>query len=710
MRPAPGPRVVMPTPMPCAEAPGDILGLVLEGTGAPAGAVTVFGQAFRPGDLPRDAGLAARGMDGSLLPVQCDVRTRHSDGSARFAVVALAAPALSLGQRTGVVLSLQQAAPAVAPLDLGAALAGRHAVAELTPEGGGEPWRVDLAELARAGRGEGGWQSGPLAVQVRLVLPVPPATVGGATSLRLVADLATHADGTLWVDAWLRNDIAMRPGGGAATYAFRLLLDGQEVLSSGGPLRHWQYAGWGRLRGAAAGGGPAAVPLVRHDPAYLAETAAVARYDLTTGVAESLFQGMARLMADPDWERPLRPRGVTQYMGMTGGRPDLGLTTSWQAAWVITGAATAAAFCIGQAEAGGSVPWHFWDPAGGAHGRGGWMDERRWPQLWTDARGGQPPRGLMQHGGGPDEAGGWGPDSAHQPSLSYVPFLLTGRRALLDNLLAQASANVIGIWPALRSYDETGPIRGVNVVNAYQVRSSAWNIRDLDSAAWICPDDDPHQGYLRAVVAANWAWLRGRIPQWTAQQGELHGYRMGFGFGYDRLGLLAPWQQDYFASATAAAARRGNADARAFLAWMGNFIVGRFRAEAQGFARHDGAAYVVAITPVPPSQPPAPARIYTTWAQVGAAMRERDLSNGEGWAKSQGEYVRLALLSLAVTAEVLDSEEARQAYIWLAGAGAPSATLNAFAQSPEQNIVPRGMPREPSRQLRCVAVAAPRAP
>jgi teichuronic acid biosynthesis glycosyltransferase TuaC len=92
-------------PPPCRSRAGDVVGLLLEGTGAPAGAVAPFGQCFRAGDLPRDAWLGARLADGRPLAVQCDVKTRHPDGSARHAVLALAAPALAAGTRVGVMLT-----------------------------------------------------------------------------------------------------------------------------------------------------------------------------------------------------------------------------------------------------------------------------------------------------------------------------------------------------------------------------------------------------------------------------------------------------------------------------------------------------------------------------------------------------------------------------------------------------------------------------
>ena len=66
--------------------------------------------------------------------------------------------------------------------------------------------------------------------------------------MRLVVDLAVRSDGSLWVDPWMRNDIAMQPGGGTASYALRVTIDGKQVLAADLP-RHFQYQAFGRLRG-----------------------------------------------------------------------------------------------------------------------------------------------------------------------------------------------------------------------------------------------------------------------------------------------------------------------------------------------------------------------------------------------------------------------------------------------------------------------------
>jgi hypothetical protein len=692
-RPAapPMPPVVRAVLPPCPTGSADIVGLVLEGAGGavPAGTVVVFGQAFRAGDLPAGTGLAARLANGRPLAAQADVTTRHPDGSARFAVISLAAPALRAGERSAVVLT-RDAAAVPTMLNFSTASSGRSAIVEIAPTDGGMSWRVDLLlrllDLLVAPLPRTVWQRGPLAVQARIALPVPPAAVGGATSARLVADVALRADGTLWTDVWLRNDIAMREGGGTASCSMRVSLDGRETLSAALP-QQFQYTGFGRQVGSTGRSAPV-VPLVRHDIGYLAETGAIARYDLAIGVEERLLARMAQDMAAPEWNAPLDSRRITRRMGGAGNRADIGPVTGWQAAWLVSGDPRAAAFVQGQAEADGAIPWHFWDVSGG-DGSGGWMDTRRWPRFWLDPRGGRPPFTLLQQMSQASVTG-WAPDTAHHPALSFVPYLLTGRRSFLDGTLSEGFWGILARWPGPRAEATNVPaVRDVNIVAGGQIRSGAWTLRSLDNAAWIAPDDDPNGAYLRDAAAANWAWVRGMTAEWGSRQGEARGW-IDSGYVIDPRGGLSTWQQDFFVASAAAAARRGNTDALAVLAWMENFVVGRFQAESRGFNPRDGIAYQMVVAPDGPDPRRA---VFQTWAEIGAAMRERDMTNGDGWQRSRGYFGPLGLHSLAAIGDLLDSAAAKRAHAWLTAAMPPFTGPQGFAADPTYNVVKPGTPR-----------------
>ncbi|MGE0420510.1 MAG: hypothetical protein AB7O80_27200, partial [Acetobacteraceae bacterium] len=416
---------------------------------------------------------------------------------------------------------------------------------------------------------------------------------------------------------------------------------------------------------------------------YLWASGAIAPYDPAPGITERRLADMAQYMAAPDWDVPLNPRRIAQDMGTAGGRPDIGPTTLWQAAWLVSGDPRAASFAIDQAEAGGAIPWHFWDPA--ADGTGAWMDTRRWPQLWTDPRGGRPPKTLLQPVP-PRAVATWVADTAHKPALGFVPYLLTGRRALLDEVLAEAMWAILSAWPVRRAETNgVAAVQDVNVVAGGQTRGAAWSLRDLDNAAWIAPDDTPTGTYLRHAAAANWAWVHAMTERWGTVQGEARGWIFG-NYTLGARGETSPWQQDFFASSAANAARRGNRDARAVLAWMENFLAGRFLAGGKGFNPRDGVAYQF---PVAPQGGPNPS-LFQSWAEIGEATRARDMSNADGWRRSGGYYGALGLRSLAALSEILDSDSARRAHAWLAGAVPPYTRAQDFAADPTFTVLAPG--------------------
>jgi hypothetical protein len=85
---------------------GDIVGLRLKNTGAAvekSGYVT-FGQVFEPGAIMPGDNLVAR-IGGLAHAVQMDVKTTHSDGSVRQAVLTLNAPEIALSGSVAVMLA-----------------------------------------------------------------------------------------------------------------------------------------------------------------------------------------------------------------------------------------------------------------------------------------------------------------------------------------------------------------------------------------------------------------------------------------------------------------------------------------------------------------------------------------------------------------------------------------------------------------------------
>lgn len=673
------PGVVRAPRPPCPTGQGDIVGLMLQGP-ASAGSVAVFGQVFRRGDVPRDAALAARSpQGGALLAVQLDVKTRHADGSARHAVVSVVTPSLPGGAWVPLML-VRSGAVSPPALDLATLLDGRRAVIEVLPTDGAAAWQVDVAQLARdqtpASRSSAAWQHGALATQTRVTLPVPPAAVGGAASPRLVADIAVRSDGTLWLAAWIRNDLALEASGGAAEYALRVTLDGREVLRTE-PFRQGQYQAFGRTRTIGRAGSAAPSIHVHPDVDYLAETGAVPLLDSAAGVDERVLARMTQLMDQPSWNMPLSPRGFTLDMGTTGGRGDIGPITFWQAALLASADRRASAFVIGQAEAGGSIPWHFWTAA-----RGSWLSLDDHPRLWVDQRGNPT---LTQP---VSRDTGWRVEMAHHPAPSAVPYMLTGERWMLDNLQAQGAAVIMSVYPPHR---QDG--RGL-VANAGQVRAQAWSLRDVMNAAWFSPDGTPEMAYFRKVEDRNFTFLVASLPDWTKRQGAPHGWIPGTNGG---AGLIAPWQQDYFAMTVAVAAMRGNEQAAAVLRWQSNFLIGRFTNEANGFRPPLGAGYQLAVSDSRSSQQ-LQGNAFQSWAEMDAQSEQRRILPPKAWGSVN--YNHLALASMAGIYNALNSREAADTFATLSRQMTGTALAD-FQQQPTFAIVPRGFTRAAGAATSC---------
>ena len=267
--------------------------------------------------------------------------------------------------------------------------------------------------------------------------------------------------------------------------------------------------------------------------------------------------------------------------------------TEANARWLITQDASAARYALAQAQAAGSIPWHYYDTA-----KGHYLSVTDYPQLWIDYRGSVQPKQMAG-----DESG-WYPDRAHTPDLSYVAWLLTGDRYHLDMLNAQASWVIANTWNGYRQ-----DAQGI-VTNAGR------------------------RGARAGLGAAHRAGSRLRQPRWVLREGLFHANReqqLGQSARRDgdahrhprrgpRLcpghsivpGIIAPWQQDFFASTAALGALQGNQDARAVLKWQANFLSGRFL--SPDLNPYNGFIYWLNVGD-------SSGKALTTWAEVAAATK-----------------------------------------------------------------------------------------
>jgi hypothetical protein len=200
-------------------------------------------------------------------------------------------------------------------------------------------------------------------------------------------------------------------------------------------------------------------------------------------------QAFARAAPPPRNERyrPMELAGVEPKMGTTGERPDIGLVTEHQARFLCTEARDALASLRAQAEAAGTLPWHMRDERTGAPVD---LDRYKTMSWYEDRNVADPHIGLADTS--------INIDSAHQPALAYVPYLLTGDPYHLEDLQFAANYNRGVLPPAYR-------------LSIPQPRAFAWSIRTLAQAAKVTPEKTPRwllpSGYFRNDLDRTRKWF-----------------------------------------------------------------------------------------------------------------------------------------------------------------------------------------------------------
>lgn len=652
----PMPRVVTLPPVPQPAGPQDVVGVRLESAGPARRQIVTFGQVFARGQVPRGSTVSAQ-AGGSALPTQLDIKTTHPDGSVRMGVVSIQTTAPA-----DVMLRRVPAPPPGALVNLGE-LHGRYdARVRITVHGAGEPLRhdFDLAGLLEKALVTGQvsfWLHGPLVTEGRIEMPV-------TGSMRLIADIRAFADGPVLTDIQFNNDIAYPGEGGELLYDATIIANGKTVLHEQ-DIRHYRYQTWHRE---VWSGAAPSIHVVR-DPRALARAGAIYNYDVAAGVDAGLLAGMTRQMNGPGFGI-LGNAGVTKYMPMTGGRADIGPTTQANTVWLMTQHPDAERYALAQADAAGSVPWHFHDRNARTY-----VSAIQHPKLWIDGRGGR--WGTVGLPELPDDTrNGWSVDSAHQPDLSYVPYILTGSRYRYDQLEAQATFSILIISPDYRQGD-----KAMIVPHSGQVRGNAWTYRVIDHAAFIAPDSAPLRGYFQASIRNSIAFLRAEMP--TRTIGEIFGTMIGDRRpAPDGTRTIAPWEQDFMATVLSLSAMRGVDGARETADWMANFVAGRFTSEAKGFRPNNGITFDMIVTT---GTPPVP---YLTWREIEAINIQRGLAkDGTEPVHTDRNIMRIARGTMAALVNATNRPEAVKAFEWTS-TNLPGTTAAQFLVDPSWNIVP----------------------
>jgi hypothetical protein len=419
-------------------------------------------------------GLATTGLQLGTLPTQTDIKTTWPDGSIRFAVVTAQIPstgnyALTQGAQTTAGFT-----PQVPP-----------ALVRFTLSDG----TVYTAALPAAPSSDT-WLSGPLVREWRTVItPINVATGEAHPFLRVLFDTRSYNDGKSRVDVTVENTLD-QVGATKVDYSVDIL-SGTQTLYHHDTLTHWYLTRWRKafdLNGLTEA-------QVTPDLEPVFQASALPRF----------LSWVQNVISQPTGSTfDIEQRGGLTYddMSATGGRAEIAPYPDWTALYLIFKDPIQRQFVNANGDLSGSQPIHIRNPDGSLLSLDArpkyWMDARWYP--WNDG-----PASTAWLSDSAVVTGPLRPDLAHQPSLAYVPYLLTGDRYYADEMSFWASFNLIGTYPGSGTYPNDQR-QGFNLFPTNQVRGAAWGLRNLVDAAAYLPDSDPMHAYFTRKVQQNLAY------------------------------------------------------------------------------------------------------------------------------------------------------------------------------------------------------------
>lgn len=490
-----------------------------------------FGRPFVQGTIPHAPQVL---IDGAPATTQADVKNRYPDGSVEFAVIAVVLPSLPVV--TPVTLTFRDDTTAQAPLSLAqmdAMLPVGKATMTLTPGG-----TVDARTMLDAGF-------------------CKPFTQGQVEQIMQCADDAPTRtyDMSPNQDAYRpfrpRFNLAFWPGIGVAVQAIGENANSQEqedlsykvAVSDGysadltgtqatNPKMHWAETDWSH-RFWAVGTAPSTQVNIDNNLAYLASTRFLPNFDTSITVSQtnlateySRYSQNANDIYDGYWNQPTDSTTWQSTMATTGARQDIAPYPEWTALWLYTGDWRMRQVALGLADQVMSWPIHLREgdptkrflltdpiPAAGQTGAGygkvlshlarpsGYVARFFCNQGWASPADCLPvlPAPATVGKGNP-----WTADGAHQASMTYPQYILTGDPSYLDEMTFWAGWSAFDCWGGSGTVGQgCGPYPSTQVYGGAihdQLRGDAWILRNRAETAFAEPDGTSEKTYFTALT------------------------------------------------------------------------------------------------------------------------------------------------------------------------------------------------------------------
>ena len=554
---------VAPALLPAADVITDVKFESTQAAGAVQTNVPVtFGQVFARGNVLATNSLIGQLVDGTIVPLQMDVKATHPDGSLRHVVLSALLPSLAAGE-TRVVTIGKKVAPSLTAKSAPTSMLNAGFSSKVSLTLGNETYSASADELLKTAAYKT-WLTG--AISNEWIVSAPLKRADGEVHPHLTARFAVrwyNAIKKARVDVTIENAWAYEAAPQNFTYDALVLVGGKKVYEKAA-LTHFHHSRWRKL----FWWGDAPQVHVKHNTAYLITSKAVPNFDQGVVISSTALATMGTEWTGAKTE-PMGVGTAVPYMPGTGGRPDMGLLPSWAATYLLSMDKRAKQVALGTADLAGSWSIHYRNK----------ITDRPislfdFPYMTIVGRDTDTVNPVTRKAEAfPVCATTNGcntpyvQDTAHQPGFAYLPYVVTGDYYYLEELQFWAMYNSFSSNPGYR-----GNIMGL--VTEDQVRAQGWSLRTLSEAAYITPDNDPLKTQFEFFLSSNFDWYLTNYvnnPAANSLGMIVHSYAIG----YENGTALSPWMDDFFTSAVGHAAELGYAKAKTILMWKAQSPIDR---------------------------------------------------------------------------------------------------------------------------------------
>jgi len=576
--------------------PGYIASLDIENNGNlnQSNVPVTFGHAFKAGDVTAGKGLVATLNDGTSIPLQLDAKATHADGSLRHAVVTVVIPSLAAGATQNVRL-ISSSSSTGSALPLADLLASTFdAVVNLNVNG--TSYTASAKNFLQSTTPKV-WLSGPLVSE--WIVGGPVKTVSGAQHPQLAAYFHVRAYAGLnrvKVDMVIENNWTLVPNPQDFTYDVNLEVGGSTVFRPAG-FTHYAHARWHKQGW--WGGDPQLY--AKLDTTYLQDSKAIPKY-LELTPTEDFLSSIRQSTA------PMMNGDHTAYMDATGGQDGIAILPRWDAVYAVSGDRRAFNYMMANSDGGAAYSMHYRDEKTGYP-----ISIDGHPD--ADLGGGNGtytiPRGVTQNPYRESEL------SSHQPSIAYLPYLVTGDYFYLEEMqFWSAFALAYAGSDARHGRSEYG-FKGDGSTGIFydgSLRGQAWAYRSVGQAAAITPNTHALKAYFNAKLLNNLEYdtflygPAGRSPDKT-----ILGTMVNSWLNTE----YRAWQDDFYTGVMGMLLDLGFNEALPVLEYKVQNAIGRMGEDSsRAYCFQFGPAYTIAMGPTDTS-------FYKSWSEVyGAQLRQ----------------------------------------------------------------------------------------